>query len=159
MKDARAKAEEAEADSLGEVLDFMRLIWAVHHALQKTSKRMERSLGVTGPQRLVLRVLARRPNASAGELARTLHTDPSTLTGVLRRLEEAKFIQRIPHDRDARKIQLSITKAGRAYAKDNAQTVEAAVKRALKKISPDSVRHTKKVLSALADELAGEQLY
>ena len=32
-------------------LEFMRLLWAVEHGLQTTSKRMARRIGVTGPQR------------------------------------------------------------------------------------------------------------
>jgi DNA-binding MarR family transcriptional regulator len=40
-------------------------------------------VGVTGPQRLVLRVVGLFPGMSAGELATVLRVHPSTLTGVL----------------------------------------------------------------------------
>src|ERR687888_5890 len=72
------------ARQLGPVLDFMQRLWAVAHELQSISKRMDAHLGVTGPQRLVVRILGRRPGLSAGELAAILHLHPSTLTGVLR---------------------------------------------------------------------------
>ena len=49
------EVEEAKGPPLGAVLDFMRLLWAVDHALQSTSKRMESTFGLTGPQRLVVR--------------------------------------------------------------------------------------------------------
>jgi MarR family transcriptional regulator, organic hydroperoxide resistance regulator len=70
-----------------DVLRFLELLWAVAHGLERTSKRMTRDLGVTGPQRLVLRVVGLFPGMSAGELAGILHVHASTLTGVLRRLE------------------------------------------------------------------------
>ena len=41
--------------AMGPVLEFMRVVWALDHALQKTSKRMETTLGMTAPQRLVIR--------------------------------------------------------------------------------------------------------
>jgi hypothetical protein len=41
---------------LGEVLDFLRLLWAIAHRLRSTSKYIQRRLGITGPQRLVLRI-------------------------------------------------------------------------------------------------------
>ena len=63
----------------------MRLLWAVDHGLQTRSKRMAVGLGITGPQRLVLRIVGRFPGISAGQLSRILHLDPSTLTGILRR--------------------------------------------------------------------------
>ena len=38
----------------------MRVVWALDHALQKTSKRMETTtLGITAPQRFVIRILRR----------------------------------------------------------------------------------------------------
>ena len=44
---------------LGPVLDFLRALWALDHALQSASKRMETTLGVTGPQLSTLRVIHR----------------------------------------------------------------------------------------------------
>ena len=151
------KAEQQKTESLGEVLDFMRLLWAVHHALQTTSKRMERNLGVTGPQRLVLRVLAQRPGLSAGDLSRALHTDPSTLTGVLRRLEERKLVVRSADATDARRIKLNVTADGKRFAKERNGTVEAAVKAALERMSADSLKQSRKVLTALAESLGSAE--
>ena len=65
----------------------LRLIWALDHALQRRSKRMEATLGVTGPQRLVIRIVGRFPGAPAGLLSEILHIHPSTLTGILKRLQ------------------------------------------------------------------------
>ena len=42
---------------LDPVLDFMRLLWSVEHGLERMSKRMGNELGITGPQRLVLRIV------------------------------------------------------------------------------------------------------
>lgn len=78
-------ADRAARD-LPDVLHFMRLLWAVVHGLDKASRRMARHVGVTGPQRLVLRVVGLFPGVSAGDVAAVLHVHPSTLTGVLRRL-------------------------------------------------------------------------
>ena len=85
--------------ALGRVLDFMRLIWALVHALQSASKRMATKVGMTGPQRLVIRIVGQRPGLSAGELAEILHVHPSTLTGVLQRLGQRGLIR--PNRRSA----------------------------------------------------------
>src|SRR5713226_7752815 len=98
--------EEPEDDKgppLGSVLDFMRLLWAVDHALQSASKRMESAFGMTGPQRLVVRIVGRFPGIAAGRVAEILHVHPSTLTGVLKRLEARGILQRKPDPLDARR--------------------------------------------------------
>jgi hypothetical protein len=47
--------------TLDPVLDFMRLLWSIEHGLQRMSKRMEAELlGITGPHRLVLRLVGVR---------------------------------------------------------------------------------------------------
>ena len=49
-------SDGAKEPPLGAVLDFMRMLWALDHALQSASKRMEANFGLTGPQRLVVRI-------------------------------------------------------------------------------------------------------
>src|SRR5205814_10660337 len=92
-------ADDQREPPLGAVLDFMRLLWAVDHALQSASKRMESSFGLTGPQRLVVRIVGRFPGIAAGRIADILHVHPSTLTGVLKRLESRAVLQRRPDPR------------------------------------------------------------
>jgi DNA-binding transcriptional ArsR family regulator len=82
--------------TLGPVLEFMRALWALDHALQSASKRMESRLRITAPQRLVVRIVGRYPGTSAGELSEILHLHPSTLTGILRRLGEHGLVERQP---------------------------------------------------------------
>ena len=96
------------------MLGFMRLLWAVAHGLESTSKRMGTELGVTGPQRLVLRLIGHYSRLSPGDLAQLLHVHPSSLTGVLGRLEQSKLLARRRDPSDGRRAILSLTAKGRA---------------------------------------------
>lgn len=140
-------------DGLGEPLGFMRLLWAVVHGMQRTSKHMDRELGVTGPQRLVVRVLGSLPGISAGRLADILQLHPSTLTGVLRRLEQRRLIRRSPHPDDARRAVLELDALGERVNVARAGTVEDAVRRALARVSPEQLAATRQVLELLIAEL------
>ncbi len=139
--------------SLGHVLDFLRLIWAVSHGLQSTSKRMERRIGLTGPQRLVIRLLEGAPGSSAGSLARILHVHPSTLTGVLRRLEHHGLIDRTTAPGDRRRAQLSVTRRGRRLGAHMSGTAEAAVASTLATVAPADIVAARAVLTLLASLL------
>jgi len=147
--------EKPRGPQLGDVLDFMRLLWAVDHGLQSTSKRMESTLGVTGPQRLVLRLVGRFPGITAGTLAQILHVHPSTLTGVLKRLEKRGMLERKSDPLDGRKALFTLTEAGRTLDVPDQGTVEAAVQRVLSKMTRARILHTQDVLTALAEELGG----
>ncbi|RKI39911.1 MarR family transcriptional regulator, partial [Corallococcus sp. AB049A] len=144
-----------QSQQLGEVLEFMRLLWAVDHGLQSTSKRMESTLGLTGPQRLVIRLVGRFPGITAGTLANILHVHPSTLTGVLKRLEKRGLLERKSDPLDGRKALFALTDSGRALDIPSEGTVESAVQRVLARLPRDRIVFTQEVLKALAEELGG----
>jgi DNA-binding MarR family transcriptional regulator len=137
----------------GETLQFMKRMWDLAHALDVRSKRMARSLGVTGPQRLVIRLLGRAPGSTASDIAQTLGMHPSTLTGVLRRLELQGAIERRADDVDRRRLRFRLTRKGVAIDRERRGTVEAAVRRALTRAGGATVQRTLEMFELLTAEL------
>lgn len=137
------------------MLDFLRQLWSVEHGLNKTSKRMRHALGITGPQRLVLLVVARFPGLTAGELARVVHLHPSTVTGILYRLVSRGLLRKSRDSYDGRVTRLSLEKKAARFTKRSAGPVEKAVRTALLKSGPEKSRIAGEVLRAIAGELDG----
>ncbi len=148
-----ASARSKTAPSLDEVLDFLGHIWSVDHALQSLSKRMSAQSGITGPQRLVLRLIGAFPGSAAGQLADKLHLHPSTLTGVFGRLEERGWIKRSADDADKRRAIFTLTRRGLVIDGKTDGTVEDAVRRTLGRTSPADLKAAARVLKALAEEI------
>jgi MarR family transcriptional regulator, organic hydroperoxide resistance regulator len=138
---------------VGDAIDFLRLVWAVDHALQRRSKSMAAALGVTGPQRLVIRMIGQFPSIHAKQLADILHLHPSSLTALLKRLERRNLVRRWPDERDGRRWLLGLTRQGQALNQETPGTIEAAVKRVLKATSRSDLDVTRAVLGKLAREL------
>ncbi|HET9792947.1 MAG TPA: MarR family transcriptional regulator [Thermoanaerobaculia bacterium] len=139
-------------------MEFLRLLWAVDHGLQSASKRMARSLGVTGPQRLVIRIVGRMPGISPGDLAGILHVHPSTLTGVLTRLVDHGLLARRGDLRDRRRMILTLTEKGKAINRSTAGTVEAGVRRMLDSMPAADLAASERVLRRLAADLTEQSL-
>ena len=156
MADELLAQPDAKEPPLGAVLDFMRLLWAVDHSLQSASKRMEATFGITGPQRLVVRIVGRFPGIAAGRVAEILHVHPSTLTGILRRLETRGVLQRRTDPRDARRALFGLTARGRKLDTVKTGTVEQAVRRVLTR-DQQKVSAAQEILAALAEELDEER--
>lgn len=131
----------------------MQVLWSVAHRLDQTSKRMRSQLGITGPQRLVLRVVGLYPGVSAGDLAGILHVHPSTLTGVLRRLQAERLLTRRADRADRRRAVLHLTEAGSAANAVKSGTVEAAVAAAIDRCSDRDVAAAARVLATVAQRL------
>jgi DNA-binding MarR family transcriptional regulator len=132
----------------------MQLLWAIVHGLQKQSKRMSRDLGLTGPQRMVLRVVGLFPGLSAGQLAAVLHVHPSTLTGVLQRLVRLRLLRRHQQRTDRRVAALSLTREGASLNARRKGTVEAAILKTLEVVPTEERQSTQRVLVQLARALA-----
>jgi DNA-binding MarR family transcriptional regulator len=143
----------AEAYQLDPVLDFMRLLWSVEHGLERMSKRMGSELGITGPQRLVLRIIGRFPGISAGDLAHVVRLHPSTLTGILQRLVMRGLIERRSDPADNRRARLHLKPSAGWLTKSSRLTVEKVVTGALESSGPVSVRGARRVLTELAQRL------
>ena len=116
---------------LGPVFDFLQRLWALNQALEKTSSRMEKRLGVTSQQRLIIRCVGRYPGMTAGRLASLLHVDPGTVSASLKRLEKKELLERRKDPRDRRRVFLGLTSNGRALDRPEAGTVESAVEQLL----------------------------
>ncbi|MEW6776762.1 MAG: MarR family transcriptional regulator [Bdellovibrionota bacterium] len=155
MKKTKPYVPPAGID-LGEPLEFMRLLWAVDHALQSRSKKMAATLGVTSVQRIAIRIIGKKPGISAKELSETLCLDPSTLTGVLSRLEKAKLILRKSDPTDARKAVLTLTPAGKKIDAAKTGTIEATVRRLFASIPSIKIGAAKEVLEALGVALESD---
>ena len=137
----------------GETLQFMQRMWDFVHALDVRSKRMMQTIGVTGPQRLVIRIVGQKPGQTASEIASMLGKHPSTLTGVLARLEERDLILREIDPEDRRRSRFKLTTGGKKIDRERRGTVEAATRRALGRVAPEDVRKTLDLVQVLVEEL------
>lgn len=140
----------------GETLQYMKRLWALAHALEVRSKGMARTLGVTGPQRLVIRMIGQLPDASARDISTTLGMHPSTLTGILARLVAQKLVERATDSADRRVARLHLTEAGERIDRERKGTVESAVRRALGRANPSVIANSLVMLELLVAELERE---
>jgi MarR family transcriptional regulator, organic hydroperoxide resistance regulator len=143
----------ADADR---VLQFMRLIWAVDHELERCSKRMEATHGLTVGQRMTLLLIDRYPGASATDLASFMHVHPGTMSGMLKRLSAAGFIARRGHQDDARRFVLTLTVKGIAANRHREGTFESAAHDVLQTHALNEVRAAERVLIALSARLSDD---
>jgi len=147
---------QSKLQPVGETLQFMQRMWELVHALDVRSKRMAQQIGVTGPQRLVIRLVGQMPGQTASEIAAMLGKHPSTLTGVLARLEQRDLLLRTTDVADRRRARFTLTSGGKRVDRERKGTVEAAVRRALGRASTGDLAGMETTLQLLVEELERE---
>jgi DNA-binding MarR family transcriptional regulator len=138
--------------TIDEALEFLRLLWAIDHQLQRASKHMARHLGVTGPQRLAIRTIDRMTGGSPQDVARALHLHKSTITGILQRLEQQGFVSRTTDPVDGRRSRLKLTAGGRRIIASPG-AVESGMQQALSGLPRTKLDAARDVLIAIAASL------
>jgi len=81
--------------------------------LRLADRSAQREVGLSGAQLFVLHELGHSPALSLNELADRTSTDQSSVSVVVTRLVDAGFVSRDRDSRDARRLVLNLTKAGR----------------------------------------------
>ena len=131
----------------------MRLLWALDHGLRSVSKQMHGRLGVTGPQRLALRLVGRFTAVTPSQLAELLHLDRGTVSGIIERLVARKLLVRAPHPTDGRSALLRLSSRGRRFDREMPGTVEHHVSRALAALPAGKIAAARQVLEVLLGEV------
>jgi len=88
-------------------------LYSTSLAMTKLYKPMLDDMGLTYPQYLVMLVLWEGDGLMVSQLGERLSLDSGTLTPLLKRLESAGLVARIRDVDDERRVQVTLTAAGR----------------------------------------------
>jgi MarR family transcriptional regulator, organic hydroperoxide resistance regulator len=101
---------ESETIVLRDQLCFS--VYSTSIAINRLYKPLLDPLGLTYPQYLVLGTLWEENERSIGAIAEHLALEPSTITPLVKRLEQAGFVARRRNASDERQVHVHLTKKG-----------------------------------------------
>lgn len=104
-------------------------IYSAGLAFNRLYKPLLDEMGLTYPQYLVMLALWEQDGQSVGALGEKLFLESSTLTPLLKRLENAGYVKRSRNPEDERQVQITLTQAGKAL-KEGAMICPTTIVRA-----------------------------
>ena len=96
-----------------EAIRILESLRRIIRAVDLHSRRLSAGHGVTAPQYLCLRAVAAAGGLTPSGIAREVHLSPSTVIGILDRLEARGLARRDREEADRRRVRVSVTAAGR----------------------------------------------
>jgi DNA-binding MarR family transcriptional regulator len=108
-------------DVISDIIDNIRRVFQI---LNEQSQRIKQETGLTGPQLWAIRVIHEKGPINISDIARRMYLHPTTVLGIIDRLEANGFVSRNRSKEDRRVIWLELTKDG----KDLVQSVPEVVK-------------------------------
>jgi DNA-binding MarR family transcriptional regulator len=85
-------SSDPDSSTIPESLRLLPLLWSLSAALERTSLAMDAKLGVTGPQRFLLRFVGLEPGITGARLAGIISLDASDLQSALDQLVAKSFL-------------------------------------------------------------------
>ena len=116
------KNSKTGMDSAERIIHAIRMLV---RALDVLSRKLATSSGVTSPQLACLRYVVSSGQATATDVARNVHLSPSTVVGIIDRLEEKGLVIRERDTGDRRIVHLTATDLGTALVQETPHPVRA----------------------------------
>ncbi len=138
---------------IADVLDNLRRVFKVVH---RYSKRAEKVGGMTGPQVWAMKVIAESAPIRVTDLARRMYLHPSTVVGILDRLEQNAQVTRTRSEKDHRVVTVSLTAKGMETVSKVPQIAQGLLLQGLKELSDEDLQITSEGLRRLVGILGVE---
>jgi MarR family transcriptional regulator, lower aerobic nicotinate degradation pathway regulator len=137
----------------GDTQQVVDAIRRIVQALRESSRLAERRVGLTGAQLFVLQKLADAPAASVNDLAARTHTHQSSVSVVVKRLEQQGLVRRLPSAVDGRSVALALSTRGQRAAKAAPDLAQARLIGAIERLTPARRRQLASTLGDVASAL------
>src|SRR5690606_37826623 len=99
-------------------LRILRAVRRITRSVALHSRQLAACSHITGPQLVCLRMVIQKGSMTATAISREVHVSPSTVVGILDRLEDKGLIARERGREDRRIVFITATEAGRQLAQN-----------------------------------------
>lgn len=151
------KVRKRTAVKTREAADVVNHLRRLFKAIQEHSKAILRKTGLSGPQVWALTILRAEPELSLGDLAERLFAHPSTVSGIVDRLQKRGAVRRVTDPLDGRGIRLSLTPLGRRLLKRSPPPFQVGLRTALEVLPAAQLRQLRRGLEQVVKETSARR--
>jgi MarR family transcriptional regulator, organic hydroperoxide resistance regulator len=106
------------------ISEIMQSLRRIFKAIHNYSSEVSDKFGITGPQLWALNTVSNDEGLPLGELSRKMYLRPSTITGLVDRLEKRGYVVRDRDQRDRRVVKILMTPKGKALVKRSPNPIQ-----------------------------------
>ncbi len=143
-----------------ETTDILIKIRKIVRSIDIESKKIQKEHGVSIPQVLCLNFLRNSSNyqATQGEIRKFLNLNPSTVSGIINRLEKKGYLARLPKSGDKRVVNIALTSSGDRLLGTIPSLLHIQLSEKLKRLSDEEFNKVEAGLDALVRILEIEKI-
>lgn len=131
---------------ISNIMDNIRRVFQI---LNEQSQRIKQETGLTGPQLWAIRVIHEHTPVNISEIAKLMYLHPTTVLGIIDRLEARGLVSRNRSRDDRRVIWVELTQAGNHLVKSVPEVVQGLFWAKLEGLSLDDLSEIDEGISHL----------
>lgn len=122
-----------------EISEIMQSLRRIIKSLQDYSQTVFSHFGITGPQLWALKTINQLGSLSLGELSKRMYLHPSTISGVIDRLEKKGYLVRDRIENDRRVVRVQLTPKGKMLVRKAPNPVQGKMIYGLRKLKKEKL--------------------
>lgn len=138
--------------------DILRALRRITRAIDLHSRQLASTYGLTGPQLVALRTIARKGPTTPSQLAKEISLSQATITGIIDRLAARQLVKRRRSSKDRRHVSVSITSAGQALIDSAPSPLQERFAEQLASLSPEEQTIIRVTLNKVVHMMGGDDL-
>ena len=121
------------------ITEIMQSLRRIFKKIQDYSHEVFNKFGITGPQLWTLKTIYQSDGLPIGELSERMYLHPSTISGVVNRLEKKGYVLRDRGETDRRVVNVRLTQRGRSLARKTPNPVQGKMIYGLKRLKREDL--------------------
>lgn len=117
-------------------LKILQALRKIIRSVDLHSRKLSMQHNITAPQLVTLLAIAEHGPVTIAALSTEIHLGPSTLVGIIDRLEDKNLVVRERDRLDRRKIYIKATREGESFLSSAPSPLQEKLARALERLSP-----------------------
>jgi MarR family transcriptional regulator, organic hydroperoxide resistance regulator len=140
------------------IFETMQSLRRIFKALQNYSHEVSHRYGITGPQLWVLKTVFKDGELPLGELSQKMYLHPSTITGVVNRLEKKGYVSRDRDQEDRRVVMVQLTPKGKRLVKRAPNPVQGKMIHGLRQLRKEKLEFIHESVQTLVEIMEAQNL-
>lgn len=139
-------------------LKILQALRRIIRAVDIHSRSLNLEHNITAPQLITLLAVAEKGPLTLAAIAKEVHLSPSTLVGIIDRLEQKNYVRRDRSDRDRRRVHVSLTQQGRKFAESAPSPLQEKFADALSELSIEEQATISRSLQRVVELMEAKEL-
>lgn len=138
-KEAQQQVDEQAHNDIPEERHDLKILQALRRIIRSVdlhSRKLSMQHNITAPQLVTLLAIADHGPVTIAGLSSEIHLSPSTLVGIIDRLENKGLVERKRDTQDRRRVFIQITKHGKKFSSSAPSPLQERLAQSLEALTP-----------------------